>query len=164
MPVLDEHASLASIDISKFKATMRCLASTVTVITSRLGADLNGMTATAICSVSATPPCILVVVNQDNRSHSMIERAGVFAVNVLSRDQIAIAEHFAAKLDSPLDKVDHHLGLTGVPIIDKCVAHIECVLETQSRAGTHSVFFGRIVSAENSDRLPLIYHDGKFIL
>jgi flavin reductase len=164
MPIFDEHASLASIDIPKFKATMRCIASTVTVITSRLGAVLNGMTATAVCSVSAMPPCILVVVNRDSRSHSMIERAGVFAVNVLSRDQIAVAEHFAAKLDGPLDEVDHRLGLTGVPIIDECVAHIECVLESQSRAGTHSVFFGRIVSAEKTDRQPLIYHDGKFVL
>ncbi len=68
MPILDEHAALASIDTSDFKTTMRCVASTVTVITSRLGSVLNGMTATAVCSVSATPPCILIVINQDNRS------------------------------------------------------------------------------------------------
>ena len=44
------------------------MASTVNVITSRHGAVINGMTATAVCSVSAAPPSILVVSTSRNRS------------------------------------------------------------------------------------------------
>ncbi|SDS49431.1 flavin reductase family protein [Bradyrhizobium canariense] len=167
MPVLNEYASLArslvSIDAAQFKAAMRCMASTVTVITSREGSVSNGMTATAVCSVSAAPPCILVVINQANKSHSLIERSGIFAVNVLSADQIAIAQHFALKPDDPLGRVDYRSGLTGVPMIEGCAAQLECVVEAQTKSGTHSVFIGRVVFVQETDRLPLIYRGGEFV-
>ncbi|HEY0220580.1 MAG TPA: flavin reductase family protein [Afipia sp.] len=159
---LDELTSLKSVDPAQFKAAMRCIASTVTVITSKAGCALNGMTATALCSVSATPPCILVVVNQTNRSHALIERAGTYVVNVLSSEQTSLASHFASKLESPLAGIRYHAGVTGVPILDGCVAHLECVVESQTRSGTHSVFIGRVVSANESDRLPLMYRNGEF--
>ncbi len=163
MEHLAEHATLASIDEGRFKAAMRCMASTVTVITSRAGAVTNGMTATAVCSVSAAPPCILVVINQSSRSHSLIEKSGFFAVNVLSAEQAALAQHFAAKSDDPLQYVEHRQGVTGVPMIEGCVAQLECVIQAQLAAGTHSVFIGRVVSVQATDRLPLIYRNGKVV-
>jgi flavin reductase len=163
MPDSREGATLASIDEEGFKAAMRCIASTVTVITSRAGAVTNGMTATAVCSVSAEPPCILVVVNQSSRSHALIEQGGAFAVNVLSAEQAALAQHFAAKSDDPLRNVKHRQGVTGMPMIEGCAAQLECVVETQVAAGTHSVFIGRVVAVQETDRLPLIYHGGKIV-
>jgi len=160
---LRESLPLASIDEARFKATMRCMASTVTVITSRLGAVTNGMTATAVCSVSATPPSILVVINQSSRSHDLIEQGGSFAVNILSAEQAALAHHFAAKSDDPLREVDHRSGVTGVPVIEGCVAQLECVVETKVTAGTHSIFIGRVVAVEETDRLPLMYRNGKVL-
>lgn len=162
MPRLAPSNSLASVDAAQFKAAMRCIASTVTVITSRTGTVSNGMTATAICSVSAEPPRILVVINQSNRSHASIERAGTFAVNVLSEQQVPLAQHFASKADAPLERVGHHPGLTGTPILDGCVAHLECVVESQMTSGTHSVFIGRVVSTHERDGLPLLYRNGHF--
>ena len=161
MQQLREGATPASIDEARFKSAMRCMASTVTVITSRLGAVTNGMTATAVCSVSATPPSILVVINQSSRSHALIEQGGCFAVNILSAGQAALAHHFATKADDPLQSAAHRPGVTGVPVIEGCAAQIECVVETQVEAGTHSIFIGRVVAVQETDRLPLMYRDGK---
>jgi flavin reductase len=158
-----EPSALASIDEARFKAAMRCMASTVTVITSRLGAVTNGMTATAVCSVSATPPSILVVVNQSSRSHALIEQGGSFAVNVLSAEQAALARHFATKAEDSLQGAEHRTGVTGVPVIEGCAAQLECVVETRVVAGTHTIFIGRVVAAQQTDRLPLMYHDGKVV-
>jgi flavin reductase (DIM6/NTAB) family NADH-FMN oxidoreductase RutF len=162
MPKPTPSKSLVPVDAARFKAAMRCIASTVTVITSGSGALSNGMTATAICSVSAEPPCILVVINQSNRSHASIERAGTFAVNVLSEQQVSLAQHFASKADAPLERVDYHPGVTGAPILDGCVAHLECVVESRMTSGTHSVFVARVVSTHDRDALPLLYHNGNF--
>lgn len=162
MTALDELTSLKNIEPAQFKAAMRCMASTVTVITSRAASALNGMTATAVSSVSATPPCMLVVVNQSNRSHALIEKTGAYVVNVLSSEQTSLAGHFASKSESPLDGMPYHVGVTGIPILHGCVAHLECVVESQTRSGTHSVFIGRVVSASESDRLPLMYRNGEF--
>lgn len=162
MSGLDTPALLASVDAEQFRTTMRCIASTVTVITSRAGSVTNGMTATAVCSVSASPPCILVVINQTARSHSLIESAGVFAVNVLATNQLALAQHFASKPDEPLASVEHHQGRTGVPILEGCAASLECVVESQTKSGTHSIFVGRVVSARQAGASPLLYWSGQF--
>jgi flavin reductase len=157
-----DHASLTGVDETEFKAAMRCIASTVTVITSKFGAKTNGMTATAVCSVSATPPCILIVVNQTNRSHALIAEAGVFAVNVLSADQADLAQHFARKSDDPLQGVNVRTGITGVPTIEGCAALLECVVQQRIEAEKHTVFIGRVVATKHTDRLPLMYWNGGY--
>jgi flavin reductase (DIM6/NTAB) family NADH-FMN oxidoreductase RutF len=84
-------------------------------------------------------------------------------VNILSAEQAALAHHFAAKSDDPLQDIDHRSGVTGVPVIEGCVAQLECVVETKVAAGTHSIFIGRVVAVEETDRLPLMYRNGKVL-
>jgi flavin reductase len=158
-----DYASLAGVDENTFKAAMRCIASTVTVITSRSGARTNGMTATAVCSVSAVPPSILVVVNQTNRSHALIAEADSFAVNVLSADQADLAQHFARKSDDPLQSVKTRDGVTGVPVIDGCAALLECVVQQRIESGTHTVFIGRVVATQETSLSPLMYWNGDYV-
>jgi flavin reductase len=160
--LINEVEKLASVSPADFKAAMRRFASTVNVVTSGCGTVLNGMTATAVCSVSADPPSVLVVVNQSNRSHALIEKSGAYTVNVLSASQQHLADHFATSSIAPFASVPHSLGLNKCPIIDNCTSYLECVVESRMRSGTHSVFIGRVVASGESDRLPLIYHDGKF--
>lgn len=154
--------SLPSVEPTQFKTAMRRIASTVTVITSASGAAMNGMTATAVCSVSATPPCLLVVVNRSNRSHGLIEEAGIFAVNVLSENQDGLADHFAQKSVQPFDKITYRRGITGAPLLAGCVASLECVVESQTRSGTHSIFVGRVVDTAAHDTQPLLHVRGTF--
>ncbi len=162
MSPVHDTTSLASISPASFKAAMRRFASTVTVVTSHRGGVLNGMTATAVCSVSAAPPSVLIVVNRENRSHGLIEQSGAFTVNVLSAAQQALAEHFASAPIAPFAEVSYSVGLNNCPIIDQCASFLECVVESQTRSGTHSVFVGRVVASGESDFLPLVYHDGEF--
>jgi flavin reductase len=158
----NEVDSLASVSAADFKTAMRRFASTVNVITSGCGTVLNGMTATAVCSVSADPPSVLIVVNQENRSHALIEQSGAYTVNVLSASQEALAAHFASSTIAPFATVPHSLGRNKCPIIDNCTSFLECVVESRMRCGTHSVFIGRVIASGESDSLPLIYHDGRF--
>jgi len=158
-----EITSLPSVDPAEFKAAMRRIASTVTVVTSTSGSAMNGMTATAVCSVSATPPCVLVVINRTNRSHALIESAGIFAVNVLSEDQEHLAQHFALKSDNPFGDIDFHRGMTGAPVLQGCVASFECVVESQTRSGTHSIFVGRVVNTAERREPPLLHTNGGFV-
>ena len=54
---------------------MRRIASSVSVITSFYEGNAHGMTATAVTSVSADPPTLLIVVNRSARSHAFIEKS-----------------------------------------------------------------------------------------
>lgn len=154
---------MESVDASQFKEAMRCIVSTVSVITTGEAGAFNGMTATAICSVSTTPPSILIVVNQENRSHALIEKTGAFAINVLSSHQKLLALHFSSKPVDPFGSIAHHIGITKVPLIDGGAAYLECIVESRMTSGTHSIFVGRIVASGHSDCYPLTYRQGEFL-
>ncbi|MEE7476532.1 flavin reductase family protein [Methylobacterium hispanicum] len=155
-------ANCASISADQFKSAMRRFAASVNVITSIDGPTMNGMTATAVCSVSADPPSLLVIVNKTNRSHPVISRSGAFAVNVLSSDQEELAAHFAAKTPDPFADIDYRIGITGCPLICDADATLECEVVQETDYGTHTIFIGRIVTCDVTSKTPLLYHEGRF--
>lgn len=158
----DPSTDLSEISTDQFKQVMRRFAASVNVITSSDGTFKNGMTATAVCSVSAEPPTALIIVNKSNRSHPIIAATKAFAVNVLSARQKDIATHFASKHPDPFSEVPHAVGKTGCPIIEGSDAHIECVVMDQLDVGTHTIFVGRIVATSSSSGEPLLYHEGRY--
>src|SRR5260370_12479329 len=83
------------IDAAAFKKGMRHLAASVTLITTRHRELRGGLTATAVCSVSAEPPQILVCVNKTASAHDPIGEAGFFCGNILSPHHPKIAARLA---------------------------------------------------------------------
>lgn len=150
------------VDPVAFKSAMRRLASGVTVVTSRHGATLNGMTATAVCSVSAETPRVLVVVNRTSASHGVITRGRTFALNFLGEDQTDLATYFAGRDGKTFEAAPHRFGVTGCPLLENCAARLECVVESQHHEGTHTIFVGRVLFAEAGEASPLVYCDTSF--
>ena len=145
-----------------FKSLMRNIASSVAVITTNQDGKLHGMTATAICSVSADPATILIVVNRSTRSHPIISVAKTFTVNILADHQHAIGARFASKLDDPFDGIDHRIGSNGNPVIEGVAAHIACTTVSEIEVETHTIFIGRVVGGDVSKSPPLLYHEGAY--
>jgi len=158
----EDLEALTNVAPSQFKNVMRRFASTVCVITAGRELNLNGMTATAVCGVSAEPPSILIVVNRENRSHALIEKTRVFAVNILSSEQQGLALHFSSRPAAPFASIAYRLGSTNAPILEDCTGYLECVVDSQLKSGTHSIFVGRVVASGETDRLPLGYRNGAF--
>lgn len=156
-------AELNEVSSDEFKLVMRRFAASVNVITSADGERKNGMTATAVCSVSSDPPSALIIVNKSNRSHPIIAGTKAFAVNVLSSNQKHVAGHFASKLPDPFADIPHSMGRTGCPIIVGADAHIECTVIDQMDVGTHTIFVGKIVAADAASGEPLLYHEGRYV-
>ncbi len=150
------------VDAADFKAAMRGLAASVTVITSRCGDQFNGMTATAVCSVSTAPPQILVVVNREATSHGLIADSGAFAVNILAAHQQDLAGRFARRLDQPFEGVAHRWGETGCPFLEDALAVLDCRLRERHHAGTHTIFVGEVIGVSHRGAEPLLYFDGAF--
>ncbi len=85
----------------EFKLGMRQVVSSVAIVTSRAGGVRNGLTATAVCSVSADPPTVLACVNRNASAEALIAESGNFAINFLTEDQHNIARLFSkSKLDA----------------------------------------------------------------
>src|SRR4051812_36380917 len=84
-----------SVSDNEFKTVMRQVVSSVAIVTARAGKVRNGLTATAVCSVSAEPPTMLICVNRRATAESIIAESGAFAINFLTQDQHQIARLFS---------------------------------------------------------------------
>lgn len=150
-----------------FIAGMRQLAAGVTVVTTEDAGCRAGLTATAVCSVSAEPPQLLVCVNVAAEAHDVIAKGGRFAVNVLSSGQREIADRFAG-LTGHSGACRFDLGtwrtlVTGVPVLEGCCANFDCRLVTTLRAGTHTLFVGEVEAVlAASELLPMVYAEGEY--
>jgi len=155
---------------SDFRATMARFASGVTVVTTTLDQTYFGLTVSAFCSVSLTPPLVLVSLDFTSQTFPIIRQSGVFAVNVLAQDQEALALRFASKdlqrktfADIPL-----RAGETGAPLFEESLACIECRLVAMYPAGDHALMLGEVVhldaSADRVSKAPLLYYRSSFLL
>jgi len=105
------------------------------------------MTATAISSVSADPPQILVCVNHDTSSCAPMIASGRFSVSFLSTAHSEIAEYFSRPTRGSYRAFDPELWDTRAsspPILRGAVAVLDCLVKMQQRAGTHEVLIGAV--------------------
>ncbi len=152
------------IDQDAFKEALRGWASGVTVVTSRSGDKVHGMTVSAFSSVSADPPLVLVCANRSSTTHGIIEEGGVFAVNILAAHQQEVSNVFASSKheDSRLQKVSWSEGTTGAPLIDEAVASLECTVASAHREGSHTIYVGRVEAVRTTEAEPLLYYNGGY--
>ena len=78
--------------------------SSVCVITTEHEGQRYGLTATAVSSVTADPPRLLVCVNKSGMTHEKILSAGHFCVNVLAEEQDRVAMVFAGMGGKDVDR------------------------------------------------------------
>jgi flavin reductase (DIM6/NTAB) family NADH-FMN oxidoreductase RutF len=154
------------IDLDSFRTGMRWLASGVCLITTSDGGSRAGLTATAVCSVSATPPTLLCCINRSNASHAAIRKSGVFAVNVLSCEDRALADRFASRM-TPEEKFAEGLWCTmetGAPALESALASFDCRIAHAVEVATHGILFGEIqaVRVRNTSAKPLLYAQGAY--
>ena len=134
-------------------------AEAVAVVTTSFGAETFGTTAEAVASLSNEPPMLLVCLERDSATGRAIDRSGEFVVNFLTEDQIHLAEVFAH---------DGRNGGSGsaaadrVPLLDDCLAQIECQVTERVTSATHIVFIGVAQSVEVSGGSPHASYRGRF--
>jgi flavin reductase (DIM6/NTAB) family NADH-FMN oxidoreductase RutF len=140
---------LQPVGSQEFVQAMGQHASSVCVITTRVGQQRYGLTATAVSSVCTSPPRLLVCVNKSGSTHAKIAEAGRFCVNVISEDQEQIAKCFAGIMGNDLDRFSfgnwHDLA-TGSPALLDAASAIDCTLVHQIDQFSHSIFIGEVVA------------------
>lgn len=151
------------ISAEDFRHVLSHFASGVTIITvCDTDARPTGLTASAFTSVSLDPPLILVCVDHKSQSYPTLRESGRFAVNILHREHQDISRRFASTRLDKFDGVAHRLGALGLPLIDGALAHLECQTVSAHVEGDHTIFVGRVESAQVGDGEPLLYYRGRY--
>ncbi|HEY8155385.1 MAG TPA: flavin reductase family protein [Myxococcota bacterium] len=153
-----------AVDVVELKQVLAKRASGVAVVTARAGDVIHGMTVSAFAEVSLTPPLVLVCAEKSSHTHPVIARGGVFALNVLARDQAALSDRFASKKDEERRFVglDYESGVTGAPLLAGTVATLDCRVRAAHDAGDHVIYVGEVVDLRRSERAPLVYYGGAY--
>lgn len=152
-----------TVDEESFRKTMSCFASGVTVVTARDEAGRPvGLTVSAFSSLSLSPPLVLICLDKRVANLAAFRR-GPFAVNILAEDQAEVSNRFAQRREDRFAGVTHADGALGVPLLDGCVATVECRTHDVAEGGDHDIIMGSVqaVTRHGADR-PLIYFAGRY--
>lgn len=146
---------------SAFIEAMATAATPVSIVTTDGPAGCFGITVSAVVSVSAEPPIVLVCINRRSPAVAAIGGNGVFCVNMLGADQSRLANCFAGRPDDgeafDFGLGDWHKAASGAPVLRRATASFDCALERAWDAGTHRIVTGRVLRAHASERQPLAY-------
>jgi flavin reductase len=146
-----------------FLSGMRLAATGVSIVTTKGLQGWAGATVSAVCSVSADPPSLLVCLHHQSRIADAIIASGVFCVNLLSDEQMGFSEIFAGRAEPPGQdrfSVGSWLPLaTGAPSLVGALVAFDCSLVREVRCGSHHVVIGAVCDVEQGDGRPLLYYD-----
>ncbi len=155
---------LRPVSLEQFRVGMRQLASGVTLITTQHEGRRYGLTATAVCSLSAEPPRLIACVNRSGVTCAAIERSGRMAINLLARQHEDLARRFATA--SPTEdrfETGPWVDCEGVPALADASAVFDCTVHEVLVRGTHAIFICDVDQViEGSPSEGLIYVAGQF--
>ena len=110
-------------------------------------------------TVNSEPPMLSVSIRKERYSHDIIQKSGVFAVNLVSEDFIRETDYCGVKSGRDTDKFsDLHFTKikgekTGVPLIAEAPASLECKVKSITPLGSHDLFLAEIVNVCVSESL-----------
>ncbi|NYT69238.1 flavin reductase [Pusillimonas noertemannii] len=126
-----------------FRDAMSWLGAAVNIITTDGEHGRAGLTATAVCSVSASPPTLLVCVNKASYAWTVLQKNEVLCVNVLRASDKGVADLFAGRSSvPPQDRFDLHNWnklATGAPVLETALVAMDCRISEIKEVGSHSI-------------------------
>lgn len=145
---------------------MRRWASGVSIVTTRLGAEVYGLTVSGFAGISLDPPLVMVSVGHNQISHDQLRDGACYGVNLLRNDQADLSNRFAGLQEGVADRfegVAYRSAVSGAPILDDCLAWFDCRLDAMHAVGDHTLFIGAVLAGEVvSAAPPLIFYNGDY--
>jgi flavin reductase (DIM6/NTAB) family NADH-FMN oxidoreductase RutF len=152
----------------EFRNAMRHLTAGVSVITAGRGSDISGMTVTSVSSLAIEPASLIVAINREASSLPLLRRFGAFGVNILSGDQLDIAERFTGKDGRKgaerFTGCSWTAGPSGVPLLRGALVAIGCEVDEIIERHSHAIVLGRVVHlATSGASAALAYWRGDYV-
>lgn len=150
------------------RALRNCLGTYVTgvtiVTTVSAAGEPVGITANSFSSVSLDPPLVLWSQSLTARSFPVFRDSDRFVINILSAEQAEVSTRFARSGEDKFTATVVRAGLGGLPIIEGCTAVLECTKVATYPGGDHAVFVGRVENFEHTERKPLAFGGGRYVV
>lgn len=121
------------------------------ILTSHKGNTINGQCINTAFQLTDKPLRLAVCLNKNNLTHEFVMDSGVFAISILSSDDVEMVKRFGYKSGRTMDKfaeVEYILGRTGSPVLKASLAFLECEILRDKivDVGTHSLFVADVIA------------------
>ncbi|HEY2854863.1 MAG TPA: flavin reductase family protein [Gemmatimonadaceae bacterium] len=151
------------IDTSSFRRLLGRFASGIAIITARDCDRDVGMTVSAFCSASLSPPLVLVCVDSKASMHDLLLRHPKLGISIIGSEHEAHSRRFADKNEARrFDGVPFTRGESSVMLLDDATAQLECQLVSHHRAGDHTIFIAEVERGLMGDAEPLLHFGGRY--
>ncbi|MDQ0456763.1 flavin reductase [Rhizobium paknamense] len=153
------------VDRDLFRSAMASVGAAVHIVTTDGAAGRAGFAATAICSVSDTPPTLLVCLNRSSSVYQAFKENGVLTVNTLTPSHTVLSGLFGGKtpMEERFAAARWLKGETGAPVLADAAVSFDCIIDTRVPSGTHDVLFCRVVMVrEGQTDDVLAYHQRRY--
>lgn len=152
-------------DQEQFRNAMAHFPSGVTIVTATdaRGRDF-GLTLTAFCSISTSPPLVMISLDAASNTLPAVRECGGFTVNILCRGSEDLAQLFASKSERKFEGLPVARDYVGGPILHPhSCAYMVCMTSQEILVADHVLFIGQVHSAAVlPERSPLLYGRRQF--
>jgi flavin reductase (DIM6/NTAB) family NADH-FMN oxidoreductase RutF len=148
-------------DLQDKKLALRAITYGLYVMTAADDGEFAAGGVNWLTQTSFEPPLVAAGVKADSGLHALIERSGMFVVNVLAENQLEIGKAFFRSTEVDGDRLNGYRFERGVatdaPILDDAPYWFECRVTDTVVGGDHTIFVAEVVNAGVRDaaRIPL---------
>ena len=122
------------------------------------GSRQNAFTAAWVMQVSFNPPLLAISINPQHYSYQILQAGGICTVNVLGRDQVALAAHFGRSGEDKMAGFHWQQAETGAPVLSESLAYFDCRVSHYTDAGDHKIVVCKVIAAAGlNEGRPLLY-------
>lgn len=153
------------LDRKTFRDAMANLAAAVNVITTDGEHGKAGFTATAVCSVTDSPPTLLVCVNRNASVYEAFKGNQTVCVNTLGNGQEALSNAFGGKTSQAerFQAGNWSTGVSGAPVLEQAKVSFDCKVTSTVSVGTHDILFCEVLDiVQHVDADVLVYFDRRY--
>lgn len=149
-----------------FRSAMASMTAAVNVITTNGKAGRCGITATAVCSITDTPPTVMVCINRNSEMNAIFKENNCLCVNILSADHVDVAKHFAGmtrvEMNQRFTLNDWREELYNLPTLKGALANLQGKISNITEVGTHTIFFVEVETINVEEGNGLAYFNRNF--
>ena len=133
----------------------------VTIVTCDCPRGPLGITANSFASVSLDPPLVLWSPARASKRFTAFVEADHFAIHILADNQQYFCDTFATE-GGDFSTLNWQPSEKNVPLIDSCLARIECDRHAVHDGGDHAIIVGLVTQATVGEGTPLVFAKGSY--
>jgi flavin reductase len=141
---------------------MARLGAAVNIVTTDGPGGLAGFAATAVCSVSDSPPTLLVCLNRASSAYPAIKANHKLCVNVLGghHEQLSCLFGGRTPVEERFAAANWRPSASGSPMLESALVSFDCEITSVANGHTHDVLLCEVLSLHwTTDGKALVYFD-----